>query len=104
MRGWALLDDYPVGRSSDWTEIGLNKALARDPVAGDIIALGVFDQGPLRDGVARVVRAERQGTGSSWKLFFAYPVTQSIPTATGYDCVFVATAIGEHAFDRVVTP
>lgn len=104
MKGWALLDDYPVGRSPDWCEIGLNQAKARDPVAGDVIALAATVDGPLRDGIARVVRAERQGTGSSWKLFFAHPVTNTIPTATGYDVVYLATAIGESAFDPAPSP
>lgn len=98
MRGFALVDDYPVGVSVDMCELTLNRAL-HPIVAGDMIALAATVDAPMRNGFARVESATRLGKGEAWTLRFCRSLTHSIPAATGYDAVFVATALGEHAFD-----
>jgi hypothetical protein len=97
MRGWALLDDFPFGLHANGLSLVLHSA-AREPRDRDIIAFAPDVGMALRPGTARVAKAERFGRG--WRLRFAAPITESVPLATSYDAIYVAVAIGEHAFSR----
>lgn len=97
MRGFALLDDSPVGFSSDQRVLWTNQALEAIPAAGDLIAFAPRKDAPMRDGIARIRRVDPHGEGH--RLEFSRSLSIDVPLVNGADAVYVVTAIGEHIFE-----